>query len=433
MSTRQPPALFRPAVLLAALLTASFMGDRGTSAAFADGLLLRDGGEIRGQITSRPGSEVMTIRTLSGLTISVDRGDVVSIYRRTAKAEEYITRARSVPDTVEDREALARWCVKNRLLRQRLDQYRAILALDPQHKAANRALGNVLREGVWMTRAEARTADGLVNVDGKWVTPQEAEFLAQQGQLDDARKAWFKVVADIERRMASEDLKVARAALLEIAAIDDAAAIDALMIRLGDDPRVPVRAAVIDALSRFVVLDAVRPLVAFAVEDADAGIRQKAAQAVPIELRLTAADLLVDRLKHDDNMIVVRAAEALEVVGTLRTAPRLIAALVTTHKRTVRVLDTSPRYTVGNGQIGARRGSAAVLPPQVVNGLQNGAYPFGVNIIPPDDAYVTKTVRVGVRNPAVLKTLVKLTGEDFGFNEAAWVQWWKVEGRFKNA
>ena len=40
-----------------------------------------------------------------------------------------------------------------------------------------------------------------------------------------------------------------------------------------------------------------------------------------------------------------------------------------------------------------------------------------------------KTVRSEVQNEPVLSTLRRLTGEDFGYTKAAWLQWWQEKGQ----
>ena len=393
----------------------------------ADAVTLRGGAEVRGTVVSGVADGSVRVRTLSGLSVTLDAEEVVSVVKRTPRKEEYVTRSREVADTVAAREALVEWCVRNRHAAGRVEQYAAILKLDPRHEAANKAVGNVERDGVWMTKAEAARAEGLVPFGDRWVTPAEAELLAEQEELDEARLAWFPKVAAIRRRLD----EVGEPALADVRAITDKDAAEALVNKLGDDPRVPVRLEVVDALRRFGHFRVVRKLVRFALYDADATVRQRAVEAIPVEFALTAADQFVRKLGDLDNAIVCRAGAALQTVGTREAVPRLITALKTTHSRTVRVLDTSPRYSrTADGRVVMTNGPTTRLPPEVLRGLRSGAYPFGVNVLPSEADYVTKTVKVSVPNEPVLAALVTITQQNFGYDEAAWNRWWRREGKW---
>ena len=406
--------------LLLTLLTAA-------APACGDAVTLRGGAEVRGTITSGLADGELRVRTLSGLSVVVASEDVVSVVKRTAKKEEYVTRSREVADTVAAREALVEWCVRNRNAAGRKEQYAAILKIDPRHEAANKAVGNVLRDGVWLTQEEANRADGLVPFGERWVTPEEAALLAEQEELDEARLAWFPRVREIERRLD----EVGEPALAEVRDITDRDAAEALVVLLGDDPRLPVRLEVVEALRRFGHFRVVRRLVRFALYDADATVRQRAVEAIPAEFRLTAADQFVRKLGDLDNAVVRRAGSALQTVGSKEAVPRLITALKTTHSRTVRVLNTSPRYNrTADGRVVMTNGPSGRLPAEVERGLRTGAYPLGVNVLPSEGDYVTKTVKVSIPNEPVLAALVTITQQNFGYDESAWNRWWRSEGKW---
>ena len=398
-----------------------------TAAASADSVRLRSGAELRGRVVSRPGSDIVSVQTPAGLTVSAAREEVVTIRRRTADAEEYVTRSRRLPQTADAFAALARWCAERRLPDERLDAYRTVLRLDPDHEAANRALGREKLDGRWVDADAVRQADGLIEFDGKWVSPAEAEFLAEHRDDEAARRRWYDVVREIERRLASGTAQDTAAALEDLRQIDDYLAIDALIARLGSVPAAGLRMEVVEALARMAHYEAVRPLMKFAVSDEDALIRQRAVGAVPPELQLTAGDVLVRSLRSSDNLTVRRAAEALTVVGTKEAVPQLLAALITTHKTQVRVLKDSPTYTVGGrGGIGMTRDPVDA---QTARMIREASFPFGANVILPDSAFITKTVPVAVQNESVRTALVAITGEDFGFDEDRWRRWWRREGR----
>ena len=393
------------------------------AAAAADGVILRGGGEVRGDVETRGERGRVTVRTPSGVSIGVSRDDVRAVRRRPPIVEEYITRSRTIPDTAAAHAALAEWCERNLLPDERLEQYEQVARLDPANEDANRALGRVLIDGQWLSKDQALAQDGRVQVDGQWVSEAEAAFLKEHENDEADRKIWFGVVREIERRLEFGEPAERLAALEELRDIDDPLAIDALVKRLGSVPNVDLRLEVVEALGRMGVYPAVRPLVRFAVFDAEPAVRQRALDGFPAELHLTAADEFVKLLRNRDNGVVQRAAAGLAAVGTREAVPALIHALVTSHQTTVRVLNDAPNYQVGGGM------TRGAISPEAYRQIAEASFPFGANVIHPDSAYRTKTIRVAVQNEAARLALINITGEDFGYNEAAWRRWWRQSGK----
>jgi hypothetical protein len=55
--------------------------------------------------------------------------------------------------------------------------FEAVVAIDPEHAAARRALGFERVDGRWLTGDELKRARGLVEVGGRWLSREEAEAL----------------------------------------------------------------------------------------------------------------------------------------------------------------------------------------------------------------------------------------------------------------
>src|SRR5258708_7275522 len=116
-------------------------------AAQADYIMLRNGGEIRGELlseSSRAGAksksrpdrgEIVSIRMLSGALVAVGQGDVAAVVRRRMVVEEYETLRRAAPDTLEAQWDLAEWCRQKSLGKERETHLRAVVALDPENAA----------------------------------------------------------------------------------------------------------------------------------------------------------------------------------------------------------------------------------------------------------------------------------------------------------
>jgi hypothetical protein len=98
---------------------------------------------------------------------------------------------------------LARWAVDRDLATHARHTWERILALDPGHPEANEALGRVYQNGAWMSADDAARARGLVELEGRWVTPAEHEALLRQRAAD--------AIADADRREAELRVREAEA------------------------------------------------------------------------------------------------------------------------------------------------------------------------------------------------------------------------------
>ena len=149
------------------LATGTFLVGLGTHPqALADVVRLKNGGQIRGEVQEQRSDEradKITVVTLSGATISVDRDEIAFVTPRSLRIEEYETRARAIPDTIDAHWQLAEWAREQHLKGEREEQLEHIVRLDPNHERAQRALGRSLHNGKWMTRHEDH--------DLSWICP----------------------------------------------------------------------------------------------------------------------------------------------------------------------------------------------------------------------------------------------------------------------
>lgn len=392
--------------------------------AVADVVRLRDGGEVRGTIVSQARSDQVAIETLAGIRVVVPFDDVIGLVRRSLDAERYVDKSREVADRVDARWALAEWCRKRRLTSERDEQLRAILALDSDHEKSRLALGYVERDGRWLSENAAKKADGLVQVGRRWVTPAEADLLESIDESSELAKAWFPKAVSLAKQLPKADFATRRKFLDAIATNNDPNAVAAWFRTFASHPDIAVRTACIVSLSNIATVSVVRPLAALAVEDIDPTVRQAATDGMPREHAALAARVLTQWLTDENNSFVRTAATAIEAIGHPVATPQLIRALVTGHWRMVQVVDSTPGFASGGGNIGFGP-QQSTLPPEVEIGLRTGQYPFGVNVAPPSNRVRTKRVRVEVRNEQVLKALVAMTGQNFGYDERQWSAWFR--------
>lgn len=166
-----------------------------TSHAAADTVHLTSGGKLVGTITEETKTHV-TVETKFGPQ-KIERSRVASIDRGLTPKEKIEAAVEALePSDADGRFALA-MDAKEAGLRQLHESLVAdVLRLDKNHKDANEFLGNVLYRGDYVSVAkrerlekEARAAkmmeSGLVEHDGRFVTPEEKAKLEQGLQLRD--------------------------------------------------------------------------------------------------------------------------------------------------------------------------------------------------------------------------------------------------------
>ncbi len=422
---------FSRSVLLAAMLLCgmlcSMLSFPGTVQ--ADLIELIGGGSLRGECLRDPADPegIVRVRTLSGAVVDVPADQVARFTRRKRVAEEFDLQLRDTPRTVDSLWALAEWAREQGLKPQRAEALEALLEVDPGHVAAHRGLGHVQHEGEWMTHPQLMERKGFVKHKGKWVLPQEVELLELAELQSAEEKQWFRQIKTwltwLKDGTRPERQPVALASLR---AIREPAAIPAVARHLANDGDDAVRLLAVVILSQ---TEGDRPgalLVEFCLKDRSWNIRQDAIRGLQgrsVErLRLP----LRKALKHEVNAVVNNAAIAIASLGDRDQIPALIDALVTDHRYSVTVPDNANTISMGTNGSFAPRG--VPLPDSVANQLATGQLPQGVNVqyAPlPGEELRRRTVMVlrHEANPEVLAALQRLTGQNFGYDKAAWKAW----------
>jgi hypothetical protein len=412
----------------------------GTRGASADYITLRSGGEIRGELLSDPNRaetkgksrigalvEFVSIRTLSGAMVAVDKDEVESVVRRKIVVEEYESLRRSCPNTVEAQWDLAEWCRQKSLAKERLSHLHAVVSLDPDHVAAHRGLGHIKdRQGRWATHDEVMISRGYIKHKGKYVLPQELELIQQDERVTEAEKGWFKRVRMWHGWLDSDRPDRQADALTQLKAVQDPDAVPALTRYFKAVPNEEQRMLYVEILTRIIGDKPVRSLVQQSLWDESKAIRGAAIAGV---LRKDAGKAVPDylrALKHGLNFIVNRAGDALGQLGNDAVLPQLINALVTRHVYTELVPDGGTGVTTSGGMAPVGQSN---LPPNVDILLSTGQLPQGVRVDYPATPVRMKeiTYEKDEQNPSVLGALSLLTGQDFAFDEAAWRRWYNTQ------
>jgi hypothetical protein len=208
--------------LLAALLAAP---------AWADLLHLVNGKTVEGKVVHDTVSGKYIVTTDTGIVAEFPADQVVKLERSRTALDDYQRRLGAVDPG--DRSALvdlAIWARERRLHSEHRDLCRRILALDPNHEMARRALGYVVFENRWVPESELEKnlgSRGLVRFQGEWMTKEEESRRLFEDARAEVSRLFDTVASEnrhlqefaIERLMA---YRHERAAELFASFIDDA-------------------------------------------------------------------------------------------------------------------------------------------------------------------------------------------------------------------
>ncbi|MCW8133396.1 MAG: HEAT repeat domain-containing protein [Planctomycetota bacterium] len=118
----------------------------------ADTFILKSGVTYEGVATKD--GDTLVIRTYDGKTIRVKEADVMGI-KKDEPRNEYFERAQKIkPDDAAAHYDLGQWALgKKGLHAEALEQFKLVLAADPFHEGAGKALGYVQKDGRWVPPA----------------------------------------------------------------------------------------------------------------------------------------------------------------------------------------------------------------------------------------------------------------------------------------
>lgn len=153
------------------------------ASAGADEILLMNGNRLSGVVVERT-SAAVTIEFDAG-RITLPSAAVKNIIPGQAALATYEDRAaRLATKDVQGWLELGLWARDHDLSAAARRAFDHVLIVDPDNAAANRALGNVLLDGHWLSPDEANRARGLVRFEGQWMSVAEQQALLAERRLD---------------------------------------------------------------------------------------------------------------------------------------------------------------------------------------------------------------------------------------------------------
>ncbi|MEM6688216.1 MAG: HEAT repeat domain-containing protein [Planctomycetota bacterium] len=383
-----------------------FVGRIGESTSLANDLLdLRGPGGIVGAVEEREKYAVVVLD--DGLQMAIPRSSVARVVEGE-EFDQYRKLKAQAGDDAERHFRLARWCMSEDGPPAKKEQFRRYhleraVELDPQHAEARVALGYTRSKNQWVRTSELMHGRGLVMHRGRWSIPEVAASEEQARQRDiEAKKFRRRFARDMKTYLsARSDPRQIERIWDELVKLDDPIATMAVVEQMKEiqgikTPQVrKLRRQLIMTLGKFRTIEAVQTLVALAIGEGDAQMRELAVEQLrdygSSSLEQTALQILST---NSSSQLINQAARALSEFPREELAMRYAESLVTTHKQ---VTPPGPGMNVGIGNNGAA----------------------GMNMGSKATVVVEKKT-----NPQVLALLRKVVPEvDFGYDEDKWLDY----------
>jgi hypothetical protein len=379
--------------------------------ALGEVLVLKSGGRVEGELLNgeRAAGQPYLLRTAEGVRFALPEAGVQRVIAKTELHKQYEALLPKTPNTPDGQWAMAEWCKEAGLLDERKRHLAAVIALDPNHEEARKALGYQRFGSRWLTQDEYMQSQGYQRYKGAWRLKQEVEIESRERQNELAQKQWRK---DIRRwfEQVIDGERHAEAASRSLGQIEDPLAAPALAEILADSKESrAIRKQCLEILGRLPPGLATAVHVRIAMDDADDQIRDGCLDELKRHGAHYVLPLFLAELKSKDNRRVNRAAECLERLGDTDATLPLIEALKTEHKFQV---STGPPGGMSVGFGGGAPGSGANTGTGGgLGGMSMGGKP--------------KIFKKMLENRSVRAALtVFYPGVNYQFDEDAWRDWY---------
>lgn len=366
----------------------------------AEVFLLTTGGQVEGQLQNadqRP-RENYQIKTLLGVTITLDKSQVQRVVPQSDAERQYQELLPRVPNTAAGQWEMAEWCHGKGLTRQREYHLEQVIALDPDHSGARYGLGYGKVNGRWLRTDEYMRSQGYVWVLGGWRLQQEVAVETRERELESAQKDWKVKLkrwrGGLARRRTTDTIA-------DIKAIRDPLAAAAFADLLEEEQQRALKLLYIDVLGQLRTTTATLALIKCGLNDVDESVRDRCLDQLANYGTHDAVSAFLRALDSDDNGLINRAAVGLARMNDPDAISPLIDALTSKHKMVL----SAGGGGGGLGPIGVGFGSNGP------GGLSVGGRP--------------RIIEQEVRNHGALDALIALSsGENYLFDKEAWKRWY---------
>jgi len=200
----------RPPSRLVVRLLAGVLLIGAPASSWADVVYLNSGGRMEGRIVAQTETSIEVDIGAGTLTFPMSSVDRIETGR--SPLDDYDERAAALDANDSNGWLeLARWASSQGLGTQSRRAYERVLAIDPQNAEANRAMGLVELDGKWVTEDQAYRARGYVLFEGQWMMPAEQDAIVRVREADRAAAQAQAQTADAQARQAEAQAREAEA------------------------------------------------------------------------------------------------------------------------------------------------------------------------------------------------------------------------------
>jgi hypothetical protein len=441
------------------------------SAARADVIVLRGGGQVEGKILPAPAAkpeasaasaakskssvkpnpkdervEVLLLKSKAPLVLRKEQ--ILEVVPKPSPLDDYIVKRAKAAATGPAQLELGQWCEGQKLDELARVHYEAALKHDDSLVEAHKKLGHVEHDGRWVSRDELRRAQGLTRHKGRWITEEEKAKQEEQALTTAGQASWVRRIKLMIQNLRSGAPDRKREAETQFMQIRDPEAVWPLMkVMAGGDA--DLRVLLAQTLGEIPGKDSARALVRLMLSEAEDVVRGVVLDRLKKSDDPTIEAQLIRALGSEDLRVVNRAAWALGNLDAVAAVPRLLNVLVTFEQRLVMVPPATaargpggfpPMLMAWNGSSAAYLTPPAVGPGVVAYGatVVPGVFTFnpatglpGPSVFPEYNAPTVAASRgptaqlmtFTYQNVEVLGALVKLTDQDFGYDVDQWRRW----------
>jgi hypothetical protein len=421
----------------------------------ADRIVLRGGGQIRGKVLADPKEpgRVIVLGEKGKTPLRFQKAQVIEVIREPSALDTYLVKRDQAAATAEAQQELGLWCEQHKLTDLAAVHFEAALKRDPQFAPAHQKLGHVLYGDRWLSGDELREAQGLVRYKGRWITQEEKALREEQAAATAEQLSWMRKIKRLRDILLLGDDIRRRDAEAKLREIREPVAVSPLVRVLGESTDA-IRSLLDHILGAIPGPEASAALVGRLLDETETDVRNATFAELEQRREPNVIPQLVKALSSAHPEVVNRAAWALANLNAVTTVPKLIPALITTQYN---VVWASSGGGSGDGNFSASFGSVGVTPgtagmPVAFNGssvgllngpvVAPGAVGFGASSVPLYGSSYTgagistggnnisgrsgmlpRLIATNYRNVEVLAALVKMTGQDFGYDVPTWRRW----------
>ncbi len=415
----------------------------------ADVIELRGGGEIQGKVITDPAKpDTVQVLLLKGKNpLTFQRKQILKVTPKVSPLDQYLVKKQQLSATAPAEYELGLWCEQHGLTDLARAHYEAAVAQDRMFEPAHKKLGHVQHGSQWFSPDELRQMQGLVKYKGRWVTEEARAKGEESAQVSATQATWVRRIKMLRQAMVAGADDRRREAEAEMMQIHEVEAVYPLVRVLGGDT-MAMRTILAHVLAAIPGKESNRALVDMLLAEPEDEVRHVVLDKIREHQQPGTVPQLVKALRSENVRVVNRAGWALGQLGAMAAVPALVAALLTTEER----IEYAPSDSAGQAVSGANVGPSPALmamnpnwlayltPPVVAPGVvAYGGYttPFYYNqeqitgglmgsLAPATGrGPVPRVLTYTYQNVEVLNALVKLTGQDFGYDGAAWRRWIK--------